>query len=124
MFLLDLLSKSLQVDAFEVGDTKASPPLCPSDEGSKGKLEDRSFAEEGGHGLGAASFLLEETFEQVRGADDTAVAWRALQVSDACIEVVQEAADGSGVTLLVTLHEVVTKQLKQCQTETVPGETF
>jgi len=105
------VSQVIELLTFEIGHTDVVPPLAGLPEGGEDQFETAAFVEEARDGLGAATFFDEGTLKQVGGADATIVDSRAVQESEAGIQVFLKASDCGWVEMAVSLDEVAAQQV-------------
>src|SRR5512132_220763 len=96
VFLIQILSDGGHLPAFEFGHLDRPPALGGADHGAEHQLEHGLLAKGVGDDLQAPALLDEQTLEEVRRPDRPAVGDRHPQMRDAGLEVVREAAHGSG----------------------------
>ena len=96
VFSIELLSDGAHLTTFQFTDPDGPPALGSTDHGTEHELEDGLLAEGVGNDLEPPALLDEQTLQEVRGADRTAVGDGHAQVGDTGLEVIHEAGGRAG----------------------------
>src|SRR5437667_8358689 len=87
----ELFADRPQLALLEFADGNPAPPLGGTDDGGIHQLQHRALAERVRDDLRPPALFEEQPLEQIRGADNAAMAEREAEMRDARVEVVSEA---------------------------------